>query len=373
MRSRLEGWYGLDPATLARLDPASRQAIRRAARLGLLPCTLAAAGAAHACHLVLLSWAADLVVALAAALFVWNLLRLSVAGTGIAPHLTPDQGSGWRPGRLPIVLFAYFGFLAGQSLYLWMAAPRLDHEIALYQEQLLAEHRENLRAGPLDPLLLRAYEAVRLARARETRFQVLQAAWSKAGAALAEDPATGSLGSIPALERQRMEAERAELEADMARAGSEAKEARRLHLELNAEASRLENAGQSAFRELLGASAFPARRLRIAWRTPTLPLLVGLLGALLASLPLLDRRRTARAYERERHRVCRLHIEEVGLLTRAEVDRLLGRYRTHRPEHGQRYLDPPFDRSPMPPEPFQAPLLTGRALLDLLPGDAHDG
>jgi len=324
--------------------------------------------AAYACHLVLLNPAADILAGLAIFLFVWNLQRLSVAGTGMAPHLTPEEASHWRSSLMPMLLFAYLGFLGAQALCLLLMAAPLDREIDAYRDQLVATHREALRDGPLENLFIRSYDASRQAKALGARIGVFNAQLSRTRAILAEDPVKGTFGPVPALERQRMEGECTELERSLVEATTALRLAEHAAAEAQAEAARREAAEVATFRVNLEASGFLTQRLLLVWRRPFLPILLGLLGALAAALPLLNRHRKGHNYEQARHRAARDRIEQAGLAVHAEVDRLLQRYPTHLPEHGIKYLDPPFDMRRPKPGPIEAKPLTGKDLLDLLPG-----
>jgi hypothetical protein len=159
----------------------------------------------------------------------------------------------------------------------------------------------------------------------------------------------------------------------MARTGTAARSAAEVAEATGTEAAQREEVEIAAFRANLEASGFLAQRLKLAWHHPFLPLLTGVLTALASALPLLYRWRKALGYERERHGTTRTRIERAGLAAEAEISRQLERYPTHKPDHGVKYLDPPFNMRPAMAAPIAAEALSGEDLLALLPEGGNGG
>lgn len=163
---RLLWLAGFDVAVVRALGPSSARRLVLIALANALPCGLMGAGAGYAAQLVQGFWPLSLAVGGAFALFVLNLLRVAVAGGGIAPHQPERKAERFRPALPPVLVIALLAGLLAQPAILPLFAAELEPAVAAHRAALLRQHR----AVP-DPVLADARsEAGRLRREHAERY-----------------------------------------------------------------------------------------------------------------------------------------------------------------------------------------------------------
>jgi hypothetical protein len=141
------GWAGFDPTLVARsAAPAgarlagARLPLLVLALLSLLSSAAIGASAAYACWLIGGGRLVAVGVGLALGAGTLNLLRVAAAGGGIAPQLTAEQATAWRPSWLPSLVLALLGLCFAQPALLALHAAQLEPQIAHYRSERLAAH-----------------------------------------------------------------------------------------------------------------------------------------------------------------------------------------------------------------------------------------
>ncbi len=313
----------------------------------LLPCGTAAVGVGYAADLVAGASSSNLIVAgLAgsiAVLAVGSLLRITMAGSGIAPQVSPENAARWRPKLWPAVYLACFGAVLAQPLVALVLSPRLDGELSEMRDQIVTMHEQALHRSAVEQQAELASEVGnvtarlskaegRLARERVELASIpdaVQAAGNDAGAA-------------------RVMMARAVLD-DGAEVAALTKDLRSAADELSAvEHAAIAAPGEVlAYRANLEQCAFLADRIRFAWRQPVVPLVVTVLTALLTGLPLILRQRFLGAYARAQHAAQRIAVTNHFLRVDAAVDDVLGRHPTYGGRPRARFADRPFNTEPL--------------------------
>lgn len=164
---RLLSLAGYDPEVTRALGPSSARRLSLIALFHLLPCALMGGAAGYASHLTQGDWPLSLTVGLAFGGFVLNLLRVSVAGGGMAPHKTHVQAQRFRPAMPPVIVIAVLATLLGQPAILPVFADELKPALATHRAALLRQHR----ASPPPERVTADSEAGKLRAQRAARYQ----------------------------------------------------------------------------------------------------------------------------------------------------------------------------------------------------------
>lgn len=140
--SRLPELFGYDPGLLDQLKPGRRRALHLLAEAWIVSSALLAASVGYALWLVEHSLPIAFLSALAMGLVVINLLRLVVAGSGAAPHLSPEHLRDYRPALGPTFVLSMLAALLGQPAQLPLWHDRLETPVAAHRETLLAKQEQ---------------------------------------------------------------------------------------------------------------------------------------------------------------------------------------------------------------------------------------
>ena len=87
------------------------------------------------------AWPLSVAAGVAFGGFVLNLLRVSVAGGGMAPHKSELQAERFRPAGPPLIVIGVLGALLAQPAILPLFAGELEPAIAAHRAALLRKHR----------------------------------------------------------------------------------------------------------------------------------------------------------------------------------------------------------------------------------------
>jgi hypothetical protein len=134
--------FGYDPLLLAQLKPRRRRTVSLLAEAWIISSAALAASVGYAIWLVEHSLWVSLLCALAMGLVVINLLRLVVAGSGAAPHLSMEHVSEYRPALGPAFVLSMLAVLLAQPAQLPLWQAELAAPVAEHREQLLAQQEQ---------------------------------------------------------------------------------------------------------------------------------------------------------------------------------------------------------------------------------------
>jgi len=163
---RLLALAGYDPEVVRALGPSSARQLSSIALAHGLPIVLMGAAAGYATQLAHGVVAVSVAAGLAFGAFVANLLRVSVAGGGMAPHKTLAQSERFRPAMPPVLVLSLLSALLAQPAMLPLFAGELEPQVAAHRAQLLRQHRGDARADGVTE----GSEAGRLRRQRAERY-----------------------------------------------------------------------------------------------------------------------------------------------------------------------------------------------------------
>lgn len=163
---RLLALAGYDPEVARALGPSSVRRLTWIALAHLLPCGLMGWAGGYAAHLTQGSAWLSIAAGVAFAAFVLNLLRVSVAGGGMAPHKTELQTERFRPAMPPVIVVAVLAGLLAQPAILPLFAAELEPDVAAHRAELLRRHR----AAPPPERVTASSEAGQLRAQRAERY-----------------------------------------------------------------------------------------------------------------------------------------------------------------------------------------------------------
>jgi hypothetical protein len=280
-------WLGYDPRAVAALSAGHARAlavVSLSALPGLAMTMLSAGyGAWLASGLVPLGVA----VGVGAGLYLFNLLRLSIAGGGVAPHQPVKEIRAWSPRVVPLVMLAVVGVFLAQPLLLWGLRPRHDPTIAALRTSLRTLHD----ASVLGPVQRALADETRRATELEARRTALAAKLALAVKdRLGVEDAQAALTVVDA-------------EVAAVSAGLEV---------LRLEQTTLETGELAVYAAHLERSHFLLRRLQLTWADPFMTLTGSVLMLVLLVLPWVTSGvvvRAQRAYELQRWAATRALVE----------------------------------------------------------------
>ncbi len=177
LRLRIPQLLGFDPELLEGLDAKYRRDLTYFCFLGLLPCGLIGGGAGYGLWLVERSGPIAVGGALAFALLLLNMLRVSIAGSGMTLSLPPRLAARWKPRLTPVVMFALLGIIFAQPTQLVLHAATLDPAVHRYRVAMMEAHEKAVRAS--DPKRAAVLVADYNARIKASSFAVrrIQLLW----------------------------------------------------------------------------------------------------------------------------------------------------------------------------------------------------
>jgi hypothetical protein len=305
----IAGAFGAyDPETAMQLEAGDQRRLLLVGLSCLVPCVTAAAGVGYAADLVVGTLSSDAVVAVACAalamLAVGSLLRITMAGSGIAPQVKPEHAARWRPKHWPAAYLTLVGCILAQPLVVFLMSSWLDVEIDLMRGRIVAMHEAALHSSAEEreaELAEGAAEVQRRLRGAEARLER-----ERATLASRNGPAGASGGHVMVEgmgDVESLQGELAEITVALQSAG---------------DAATVQADEVAAYRRTLDSCSFLAERTRLAWTRPLVPAMVTLLTGLLTGLPLLLRQRFLGPYARAQHRAQRDAVARQSAL----VDRL---------------------------------------------------
>ena len=334
-----------DQETGVRLELEERRRVLWVGYSCLLPCAIAAAGVGYATDLVAGASSSNLiVVGLAggiAVLAIGSLLKITMAGTGIAPQVRPEHAEEWRPKVWPALYLACFGAVLAQPLVALLLSGRLDAKVGEMRGQVLATHEQALHAAAVERLAELAADVSDLTRRLSAARERLTRERAQLAAVPVAAPRTRNAGVTRTIMERAVEDDAAEVEAIIRDLRSAAEQ--RSALEQAATSTPVE---ARAYSDNLNNCGFLVERIRFAWRQPLIPLVISVLTALLTGLPLMLRHRLAGAYVRAEHAAQRHAVRSHFLRVDDAVDEVLRRHPTYRGRRREGFADPPFNTEP---------------------------
>jgi hypothetical protein len=280
-------WLGYDPRAVAALSAGHARALAAVALSALPGLALTMLAAGHGAYLASGLLPLGVAVGVGAGLYLFNLLRLSVAGGGVAPHQPAREIRAWSPRVVPLVMLAVVGVFLAQPLLLWGLRARHDPTIAVLRTSLRSLHE----AAVLGPVQRALADETRRATALEQRRTRLAATL-----ALAVQDRLGVEDAQAALAT-------ADGEVATVKAGLEA---------LRTEQRTLETKELAVYAAHLERSHFLLRRLQLTWADPWMTLTGSVLMLVLLVLPWVTSGvvvRAQRAYELQRWAATRALVE----------------------------------------------------------------
>lgn len=342
-----------DQETAMQLEVGDRRRVLLVGLSCLVPCVTAFAGVGYAADLVAGASRSDVVIAVSCAalatLAVGSLLRITMAGSGIAPQVKPEHAVRWRPKHWPAAYLTLVGCILAQPLIVFLLSSRLDAEIGQMRSRIVAMREAALHASAQE----RETELTERAAAVQRRLRGAEARLESERAALASRPSRSGASAGAAMVDGIGEgtADVTELRGDLAELAAALQSAE--------DAATVQADEVAGYRRTLESCSFLAERIRLAWTRPLLPAIVTLLTGLLTGLPLLLRQRFLGPYARSQHRAQRVAVGRHAAL----VDRLAdeayrklvlgadGKPRRACPSYNgssrARFADPPFNTEPL--------------------------
>lgn len=147
LRLRIPQLLGFDPELLAGLDERYRRDLTYFCFLGLLPCGLIGGSVGYGLWLVERSVPIAVGGAIAFLLLLLNMLRVSIAGSGMTLSLPPRLAGRWKPRLTPVVMFALLATIFAQPAQLVLHNAALDPAIDRYRVAMMAAHEKAVRAS----------------------------------------------------------------------------------------------------------------------------------------------------------------------------------------------------------------------------------
>jgi hypothetical protein len=145
----LASLLGYDPTRVAELPARQRRALAGVALSsvpGILMLTVSAGyGTWAASDSPPLAGAAGL----GAGAYLLNLLRVAVAGGGVAPQQPLAKVTSWMPRTVPLVMLGLLGFFFAQPLMLALLAKEHESTVDALRQELASRHTEALRRTAL--------------------------------------------------------------------------------------------------------------------------------------------------------------------------------------------------------------------------------
>jgi hypothetical protein len=133
---------GYDPDRVAELPALQQRALALAALAAAPAVGLLGASAAYGAFLSSDTWAVGIPVGVGAGLYLFNLLRVAVAGGGVGPQQPYGRITTFFPRTVPLVMLALLGVFFAQPLLLGLLAREQDAEIDALRASLLRTHQQ---------------------------------------------------------------------------------------------------------------------------------------------------------------------------------------------------------------------------------------
>ncbi|MFT3837471.1 MAG: DUF4407 domain-containing protein [Myxococcaceae bacterium] len=300
MNEWLASRLGYDPDRVRELPPRFKWALAAVSLASAPAVVLLAGSAAYGTWLASdVPWL-SVAVGVGAGLYLWNLLRVAVAGGGVGPHQPFGNVTTFFPRTVPLVMLSFLGAFFAQPLMLGLFAREQDPQIDELRLKLIGMHavamtrpfveeRERAQAA-LDETSDRLATRQKLLDGRVADFAASREGRTTLEKAIAED-------------RQALEA----LKAEAARSREAIARADEGEAQVRAHEV-------APYARHLQQSHFLLRRIQLTWERPARPAGLTVAMVLLMVLPWLASatfgRRAARAYEAGRWEANRALIEQ---------------------------------------------------------------
>lgn len=144
--STLPALLGYEAELMAALPDGEQRQIERVCEAWLLSSVLLTAPLAYAAWLVEHSLLLSLVLAAGALFVVMNMLRLSIAGGGVAAGATQQEVARYRPALGATAVIGVLALLFAQPAQLPLWKGELDATVAAHRQALIAQHARALSA-----------------------------------------------------------------------------------------------------------------------------------------------------------------------------------------------------------------------------------
>ena len=288
---------GYDPDRVAELAPRHQRALGLAALAAVPAIGALSVSAAYGAFLSSDALAVAVPVGIAAGLYLYNLLRVAVAGGGVGPQQPFGVVTTFFPRTVPLVMLALLGVFFAQPVLLWALKGEHDPEVDALRQRLGELHA----LAMLKPV----GDEQRLAEADLEKAKARPDDLARARARLA------------ALEQRR-------------------------HALLRDEVA--------PFRRHLDRSHFLLRRVELAWNRPLRATLFSLAMVALMVLPWLASatiaRGAAQAYEAGRWKANRALIDAAHKQARLQQMQALVEWKTYEGPRLELYEDAPYNTQP---------------------------
>ncbi len=141
---QLASRLGYDPARVAELPPAQQRALGLAALAAVPAVGALGVSAGYGAFLASDTLAVAVPVGVAAGLYLFNLLRVAVAGGGVGPQQPYGVITTFFPRTVPLVMLALLGWFFAQPVLLGALKSEHDAEIAALRERLVRIHEQTM-------------------------------------------------------------------------------------------------------------------------------------------------------------------------------------------------------------------------------------
>ncbi len=345
LSSRVATGLGYDPAVMQTLTVPHVRALAVVAWCALPALVVVSASAAYG------TWLASDVVPLAAVvgvsagLYLVNLLRLSTAGGGVAPHEDAVRARSWSPRVVPLVILAVLGGFFAQPLLLASLAraqdPAVDELrgalVKMHEDAAVFHARDALREAQenLDKVTQRRERVVARLAANTAEQAALQASRGQDGVEV---------------EQRVLAAAAEEYRAQLLPLDRGLEDARRKVEHWTGAAQRVLSDDVAPYREHLAHSHFLLRRVQLTWEEPVRAAGFSLMVLLLLLLPWLASasvsRTAVRAYETARWSSTRALVETAFVHARAQEEQALRAWKTFEVLRAPLFVDAPYNTQP---------------------------
>lgn len=318
---RLATVLGYDPAHLSALTAPQRRALGVVALAAAPGVVVLAIAAGYGAFLASDQLVIAVPVGFAAGAYLANLLRVAVAGGGVAAHQSVRHATMWVPRVVPLTMLALLGVFFAQPLILAVLASEQDAAVEELSAALVAMH-EAAVTQPVHAALLEAQRGLEAALARQAVVR------SKLEAG---DDVLESRAALRAVDREVEDAQR--------RASAWA-----------VTESRVRADDVEPYRAHLQRSHFLLRRLQLTWAAPVRPVAMSAVMVALMVLPWLASATIARgahrAYETRRYIATRALVEVAYEESRRQEAAALSRWSTFGSLRAELFADAPYNTKP---------------------------
>lgn len=347
LSTRLASALGYDPDVTAELSAGQVRALAAVACGGVPAVIAVGASAAYGVWAAAGGAVLPALVGVGAGAYLWNLLRLSVAGGGVAPHEDLARAVDWSPRVVVLAILALLGFFFAQPLVLWGLRTQQDPAVQRLRASLVSMHEQAV-VGAVQARLAEARAAQTTAQSRRADLQARMDATARELAAL---DAVGTADGQD-VERRVLASAAEDHRSRAVLLDRAVEDATREAARWETEARRVLDEDVAAYTAHLGRSHFLLRRVQLTWEHPAGPLLMSLGMVWLMLLPWLlsatAARRTIRAYEATRRQRTRALVDAAHVQLRAQLEAALRHWNTFGELAQEPFEDAPYNTRPRP-------------------------